>query len=247
MGNGDCPGSRYSEGASSQFASKWELRVGGKRAPAAPKQTCPMSWCPAVFCHQEGHQEFPPTSAKPLSPQNFCDTLPASSALGRGMSWEFWGLTGHTGLAPKHESTTLECCATHCPASCQGQGLPSLPWTTESSCGRGRFCGICHSLSCSLPEGCYSCWQENVLVHSWPHHLHWTKASISILTPPHSHFLSMQLQVCPWLAMQSPKNQLSGNSNTGTKEREGGGAEGRRICWNRRNRLWHLRDRVGLK
>lgn len=36
--------------------------------------------------------------------------------------------------------------------------------------------------------------------------------------------------------MQTPKNQLSVNSNMGTKEREGGGAGERDGCWNRRNK-----------
>lgn len=105
------------------MCSKGEFREEGREDLAVPKQTCPMSWCPAGFCHQEGRREFPLTSAKP---QNCWDKLPASSALGRGVSWEFWGLAGCTGLAPKHGSTTLECCPTCCPASCQGQGLPSL-------------------------------------------------------------------------------------------------------------------------
>lgn len=88
--------------------------------------------CPGVqvgSAFQEGCWEFPPTSAKPLSPQSCWDKLPASSALGRGMSWECRGLTEHTGLAPKHGSTTLECCPTGCPASSQGQGLRPLPGT----------------------------------------------------------------------------------------------------------------------
>lgn len=128
-GNGDCPGAHTekvslakvppSESSGRKEGEIWQYR--GRLGP--------MSWCPGGFCLQEGHWEFPPTSAKPLSPQTCWDKLLASSALGRGMSWECRGLTGHTGLAPKHGTTTLERCPTGCPASCQGQELPPLPGT----------------------------------------------------------------------------------------------------------------------
>lgn len=128
-GNGDCPGAHTEKVPLAKVPPSESSGKEGRRDLAVPRQTCPMSWCPGGFCLQEGHWEFPPTSAKPLSPQSCWDKLPASSALGRGMSWECRGLTGHTGLAPKHGSTTLECCPTGCPASSQGQGLRPLPGT----------------------------------------------------------------------------------------------------------------------
>lgn len=152
-----------------------------------------------------------------------------------GSDWTHWTGTKTWEHNPGTLSHRLSCFL-------PGTGTPSSPRDkTESSCGRSHPVEFARaSLAVCLRDAIPAA--RKISYFTANHIIYTEQRHPSVSSHQHSHSLSMSKCV-PGSAMQTPKNQHSVNSNMGTKEREGGGAGEEDGCWNRRNRLWHMRDR----